>query len=271
MSEPARVSICIPHWQVEGLITVCLRAIRKQSRNYAVEVIVVDNGSKDGSLEYLRGLKWIRLIERPEETPGNWPSNVFTAWDCGIRAASAPYFITMHSDVILKSDTWLDPYLNRIGANPRVAGVGAWKLETKKPLYQFQKRAFGIPWRLLQNLFGKQKNISWYFHSSYPRDYCAMYRRDAILENDLTFRLLSGWGGGRAIAEQLWKAGFKTRMIPVRELMTKMVHVAHGTAAVAPEKPLANRRDQKRVVRTVHDLYQEDWIKALIEDTSLDA
>ena len=55
------------------------------SAKYDLEVIVVDNGSRDESLAYLRRLPWIRLIERPEERPTNWPLNVFTAWDRGLR------------------------------------------------------------------------------------------------------------------------------------------------------------------------------------------
>ncbi len=76
-----RISICIPHWQAQLYMTLCLRSIRKHSAHYDLEVIVVDNGSRDGSLDYLRSLPWIRLIERPDEKPANWPVNVFTAWD----------------------------------------------------------------------------------------------------------------------------------------------------------------------------------------------
>jgi len=54
-TEPL-VSICIPHWQVKELATLCLRAIRKFTKNIPIEVIVVDNGSQDESLDYLRGL-----------------------------------------------------------------------------------------------------------------------------------------------------------------------------------------------------------------------
>src|SRR5687768_671659 len=63
MSGPL-VSIVMPHWQVKPFVTLCLRSIRKYTRDVPYEVIVVDNGSKDESLDYLRGLPWIRLIER---------------------------------------------------------------------------------------------------------------------------------------------------------------------------------------------------------------
>lgn len=270
MSSPRpRVTICIPHWQVRGLISLCLRSIRKHSKNYNVEVIIVDNGSKDESLDYLRSLKWIRLIERSEEGPENWPRNVFTAWDRGIREASGEYFISMHSDVFIKSDDWLDPYFERIQAGEEVAGVGAWKLELENPLYTAQKLIFNNALSAIKNLFGRNKRISWR-RGHYPRDYCAMYRRDIILEHELSFVPNDGRGGGYTIARRLWEAGYHTRMIPVRVLYKKMVHIAHGTAAIVAEKPLHHKRAQNKVERRAQELFAQDWIQALQVDTSLD-
>jgi glycosyltransferase involved in cell wall biosynthesis len=255
---------------VKALMSLCLRSIRKHSRNYDIEVIIVDNGSRDKSLDYLRSLKWIRLIERPEETHTNWPLNVYTAWDRGLQEATGDYFITMHSDVFIKRDDWLDPFLDGMAQGQEVAGVGAWKLEFENPIYAFQKRVFGVLSSAVKNLFGKQKRVSWR-RGHFPRDYCAMYRRSAILEHDLTFTPLFDAGGGYSIAKQLWDCGYRTAMIPVPVLAQKMVHVAHGTAAIVAEKPLRHQRSQNKVERKVAALFAEDWITALRDDTSLDS
>src|SRR5437899_5852088 len=108
-SQFPRITLCIPHWQVRDMMSICLRSIRRHSRNYDLEVIVVDNGSRDDSLDYLRSLSCIRLIERPHERVSNWPANVFTAWDLCARAARGRLFVTMHSDVFIKQDGCLDP------------------------------------------------------------------------------------------------------------------------------------------------------------------
>lgn len=271
MSErQPRITICIPHWQVKGLISICLRSIRKHSKKYNLEVIVVDNGSKDASLEYLRSLNWIRLIERPEETHTNWPGNIVTAWDRGIREATGDYFVTMHSDVFIKTDDWLDPFLVRMNGEHKVAGVGAWKLELENPLYMYQKLVINNAVSAVKNFFGKNKRITWR-RGHYPRDYCAMYRRDVILKHGLTFRTVDGRGGGHAIAKRLWDAGYETRMIPVRELYEKIVHIAHGTAAVVADKPLHHRRAQDKVEKRVLRLFAQGWVRALQSDASLDS
>jgi glycosyltransferase involved in cell wall biosynthesis len=269
--RPPRISICIPHWQVRDMVSICLRSIRKHSRKYDVEVIVVDNGSRDDSLDYLRSLSWIRLIERPEESVANWPANVFTAWDLGARTASGEFFVTMHSDVFVRQDDWLDPFLREISISPQVAASGAWKLTLESPLYSFQKRVVGMCLAGVKRLFGRRARGS-FRTGHYPRDYCAMYRTALLTRGKLTFcpdddRIT----GGYSIARQLWSRGYETRMIPVWEVAQKIVHVAHGTAAVSGEKPLHHRSAQRRAQERARALLAAGWVEQLRRDTFLDA
>jgi len=269
-SQQPRITICIPHWQVRVYMTLCLRSIRRHSGKYNLEVIVIDNGSRDDSLDYLRSLDWIRLIERPEEVHTNWPTNVFTAWDRGLAEATGEYFITMHSDVFVKQDGWLDPFLREITRAPDIAAAGAWKLELEHPLYAMQKQAVGFVGTQLKKLIGRQKK-RYRGIGCYPRDYCAMYRRDILRNEALQFRPLAGQtGGGYSIAKQIQDAGYRMGMIPVREMAANIYHVAHGTAAVVREKPLHHQRAQRKVEQKVSGLFDEPWILALEADESLD-
>ena len=106
----------------------------------------------------------------------------------------------------------------------------------------------------------------------YPRDYCALYRRSVIVGEGLTFRPDSdSITGGYAIARQLWDRGYQTRMIPLWEIDRRLVHVAHGTAAVSGEKPLNHRAAQRKAERRADRLMSERWIEELRRDTALDA
>ena len=107
--------------------------------------------------------------------------------DAGIRAARGEYFVTMHSDVFVKSDAWLEPFLREADADPAAAGIGAWKLDIENRLYAAQKQLIGYATGRLKTLLGRKKDVKWK-QGHYPRDYCAMYRRDVILENGFTFR-----------------------------------------------------------------------------------
>jgi hypothetical protein len=234
-------------------------------------VIVIDNGSRDDSLDYLRGLSWIRLIERPQETVSNWPANVFTAWDLGARAARGEFFVTMHSDVFVKHDDWLDPFLREIAVSPQVAAAGAWKLALESPLYALQKRVVGSMLAGIKRLIGRQARSS-LREGHYPRDYCALYRTAVLVEQDLTFCPSDiSITGGYSIAQQLWTLGYQTRMIPVWEMARNIVHVAHGTAAVSGEKPLHHRSAQLKAEQRARALLTEGWVEQLRRDSHLDA
>lgn len=265
-----KISICVPQWQVLEYIQPCLRSIRKHSSDEDIEVIVVDNGSKDVSLDYLRSLSWIRLIERPEEVHTNWPGNVFTAWDRGLTEARGDYYVTLHSDVFVKSDGWLRPLVRELERSPSVAASGTWKLELENRLYAVQKRIFGLAAAGLKQLVGRRPPVG-IRQGHYPRDFCAMYRREVLLEHKLTFQCLFGnRGGGYSIARQLWERGYQMGLVPVREMAGHIVHVAHGTAAVRGEKRLGHARTQRKAEAKVSGLFDEPWIQALQNDTALD-
>lgn len=265
------ITVCIPHWQVQDMMAICLRSIRRYSQKYPLEVIVVDNGSRDASLEWLRSLAWIHLIERPGESVANWPANVFTAWDEALRAARGEFFVTMHSDVFVKRDDWLDPLLREMAAEDRPAAAGAWKLALESPFYAWQKRVLGSAVAGVKRLAGRRARSSWR-EGHYPRDYCAMYRRSVLLEHDLSFCPAPGEiTGGYAIARQLWNRGYVTRMIPVWEMARNIVHVAHGTAAVSSAKPLQHRAAQIKAERRAKALLCETWVQQLRTDSQLDA
>lgn len=270
MTRP-RITICIPHWQSRAGITLCLRSIRKHSDRYDIDVIVVDNGSTDDSLDYLRSLNWIQLIERPEESPRNWPRHVFTAWDRGLQDATGAFYLTMHADVFVKADDWLDPFLREMDASERVAGVGAWKLDTEHPLYLWQKHVLGaINWRI-KSMLGRKRRAKHQWTGQYPRDYCAMYRTDVLRDRQLQFDPLPELGGGgRSIAKRIWDAGYETRMIPVPELARKIEHIAHGTAAISADKTLRRPAAQRKVEKRAAAIFAQPWMRELETNEALD-
>ena len=58
------VSIIILTWNGLDYTRACLESLRAHTAlETGVEVIVVDNGSTDGTPGYLRGLPWVTLIE----------------------------------------------------------------------------------------------------------------------------------------------------------------------------------------------------------------
>ena len=270
-TENPLITISIPHWQSKEFIIPCLRSIRKHSTAYELEVIVIDNGSQDDSLAYLRSLSWIRLIERPEESPKNWPHNVFSAWDLGLTKASGQYYVTMHADVFIKRDNWLEPFLREMDSGANVVGTGSWKLEVKHPLYAFQKRYIGGTLKQLKRLIpGKNPKID-ADAGKYPRDYCAMYDTQFLKEHAVGFSTKGHKiSGGHQVATQIWAHGGEVRIFPVREMDKNLAHIAHGTTALTEDINLKRKTKQNQTIKKKVNLFNEKWILDLIEDSSSD-
>ena len=119
----------------------------------------------------------------------------------------------------------------------------------------------------MKSAIGVGKRVKWQ-QQNYPRDYCALYRRQVLVDHGLTF--CGKTGGGYSIARQLWDAGFSTPVFPVREMAKCVYHIAHGTAAIAPEKRLNHARKQKQTERKLARLIEANWIRALQIDWTLD-
>src|SRR3990167_4188244 len=130
MTRPL-VTILVPHYKTKELTKLCLRLLRKFTDLQQAKVIVIDNDSQDDSLDYLRSLSWIELIERkaiPGETPVKSHSR---ALDMALERVTTPYVLSIHTDTLVKNAAWLTFLLTQIARSPTIGGVGSWKLESK--------------------------------------------------------------------------------------------------------------------------------------------
>jgi hypothetical protein len=87
------VSVVIPCLNEAGSIEACVRASRQalESGGYAGEVVVVDNGSVDGSGQ-LAALAGARVVDEPERGYGN-------AYLAGLAAAEGKYIVMLDADL----------------------------------------------------------------------------------------------------------------------------------------------------------------------------
>jgi GT2 family glycosyltransferase len=92
------VSIIIPNWNGLRFLPACLASIQQQQFS-SQQIIVVDNGSSDGSLDYLRTEQpQVQLISLPENR------GFSAAVNAGIRSSDAPYIFLLNNDTELPPD-----------------------------------------------------------------------------------------------------------------------------------------------------------------------
>ena len=105
-----------------------MRSIRKFTK-YPYEVIVVDNDSNDESLDYLKSLGWIRLIERNTKGDLEGGYSHAAALDLGLVSCNTEFFISMHSDTLVQKQNWLTDLIGYFDNDKNISCVGSGKIE----------------------------------------------------------------------------------------------------------------------------------------------
>lgn len=115
-----RATVIIPSWNGRHLLGPCLESLyRQEFRDF--EVIVVDNGSMDGSIGFLeRRFPQVRMIGF-EKNMG-----FSAAVNAGIRSAETPYIALLNNDTEVHP-LWLKELIGALEADPK-AGSAASKV-----------------------------------------------------------------------------------------------------------------------------------------------
>lgn len=260
------VSIIVPHFQTAQLVKLCLRSIRKFTQGIRYEVIVIDNASKDGaSLEYLRSLDWIRLIERPSANPNGSVAHA-EAVEIGLQESHAPFAMTIHTDTIPIRNDWLSYHLDPMRQNPRIAAIGTDKLVLRS---KFQETM-----RFLEDIvmwWKRFRPIRLNNRLPYIRSHCAIYRRDVLNEHDLHYDRFPNRTAGQGFHVELERFGYQCVLLDPRQVIQRVAHLNHATEILLPElrsqcKTIHLLRGDYRLTR----FFQRRDIVDILSDETLD-
>jgi GT2 family glycosyltransferase len=124
LREPALVSIVIPTRDHGGDVDRCLRTIFEKTEYPNLEVILIDNGSRDhGSLEVFAA--WERREpNRLRVIPHDVEFNYSAINNFAVRAARGPYVLFLNNDTEIITPDWLTRMMEQ-AQRPEIGGVGA--------------------------------------------------------------------------------------------------------------------------------------------------
>ncbi|MGD0046020.1 MAG: glycosyltransferase family 2 protein [Bryobacteraceae bacterium] len=135
-----RLSIVILCWNDLKVISECLRSIYSGTHSTQFEVIVSDNGSTDGSVEFMHeAFPRVRVIENGANLRFSKGNNV------GIRASTGEYVLILNPDTIIHEGS-LDRWLEFADRYPEAGGFGCRVLNPDGS-YQGSGRPFPTIWR----------------------------------------------------------------------------------------------------------------------------
>lgn len=115
-----RVSVVIVNWNTLPYLRETLGALRRFS-DAPLEVIVVDNGSTDGSVEFLRAAPGLRRICLRRNV------GHAAALDLGFLAASSEIVLALDVDAFPIKASWLESIVSPLRRGCAVSGVRLWR------------------------------------------------------------------------------------------------------------------------------------------------
>jgi GT2 family glycosyltransferase len=115
-----RVSVIIPTFNNLVCNRLCLETLLATTNGLDLEVLVVDNGSTDGTRDYLQDLSFAFPCVQPLLADRNLGFAPAINW--GLDEATGDYLVLLNNDVVLPPG-WLEPLLSRL-ADSEVGMVG---------------------------------------------------------------------------------------------------------------------------------------------------
>jgi glycosyltransferase involved in cell wall biosynthesis len=271
MSEfiKGKATICITNYKTLDFTRLCLRSIRKFTK-YPYEVIVVDNDSGDESLDYLKSLSWIRLIERQsgKELRGSYAEG--SALDIGLENCNTEFFVCVHSDAFVRKNNWLTELIGYFGDDESVSCVGSGKIELTPGWRILLKKATDLKALQRKMLGDKQIKRKFRYHN---RTICCIYRTDVLQREKLSFVMDSDKGltTGQRLYFELVDNGYRTIELSPSVMGQYLIHLAHATQVVNPQEFALQKKAIKKCNRIIDKVLSQGMIRDILSDESLDS
>ena len=177
-----KLSVVIVSYNVKYILEQCLRSVLRASADFPCEILVVDNDSTDGTVDYLRKrFPQVRLIANKENVGFSRANNQ------AIGESTGQYVLLLNPDTLVAEDT-LRSCLDFLDARPTVGAVGVRMLNSDGSFAPESRRGLPTPF----TSFCKMTGLGTLFPKSrlFGRYYMRylMYGEDI----DLSYRLLQG-------------------------------------------------------------------------------
>ena len=225
------LSVIIVNYNVKYYLEQCLESVRRASQGLQVEVFVVDNLSKDGSVEYLRErFPEVTFVENRENVGFSRANNQ------AIRQAKGRYVLLLNPDTIVAEDT-LARFVSFMDAHPEAGGAGAYMLNVDGTFAPESRRGLPTPFVAfckmsgLASLFPKSRLCGRYYMRYLDENEVneievisgayMMLRREALDKVGLLDEDFFMYGEDIDLSYRILQGGFKNYFLPARMLHYK--------------------------------------------------
>jgi len=241
-SPTPTVSVVIVNWNGLHYLQDCLTSLRACSER--LEIIVVDNASTDGSIEYLKQQADVQLITNSSNLGFAEGNNL------GMRQATGDFVLLLNNDTIVERN-FLAPLLQAM-ADPH---VGACQCKTLTPTDPPMIDAYGscMTWTgfLLHHKYGQPDVPATPPFEIFAAKAAAFLLRRAALDDAGDFDPdFFAYLEDSDLSWRLWLAGWKIMCVPE----SVVFHVAGATARKLPSEVVMFHSYKNRIAMLVKNL-----------------
>ncbi|MDQ6799191.1 MAG: glycosyltransferase [Actinomycetota bacterium] len=118
-AERRAVAVVVLTWNARAYTQRCLAALRRLTTHPAWRLVVVDNGSTDGTVEWLHGQDWVEVVENG--------ANLGFSRGCNrgiVRAGADEDVVLLNNDVVITQADWLERLQDAAFETPDAGVVG---------------------------------------------------------------------------------------------------------------------------------------------------
>ena len=210
------LTIIIVNYNVKYYVEQCLTSVERALQDIKGEVFVVDNHSRDGSLDYLKPrFPWVTYIE------SNHNLGFARANNLAIRQSTGQYILLLNPDTFVTEDVFRQA-VNFMDEHPKAGGVGVRMHNSDGTLAMESRRALPTPMVSLLKMLGQSTR---YYMTHLPWDkpgridiisgaFCLLRRealdRIGVLDEDFFM-----YGEDIDLSYRLLKGGYENWFLPL--------------------------------------------------------
>ena len=226
-----KLSVIIVNYNVKFYLEQCLLSVFKATKDIDTEVFVVDNHSRDGSVDYLTDrFPSVNIIS------SNHNLGFARANNIAIRQCSGDYVLLLNPDTIVGENA-LDEVVAFMDAHPKAGGVGVCMLKVDGTPAMESRRGFPTPLTAFYKMSGlcarfpKSRRFGHYYMGYLPWNsaekievisgaFC-MVRHEALDKIGLLDEDFFMYGEDIDLSYRLLKGGYENWYVPARILHYK--------------------------------------------------
>ena len=228
-------SLVLVNYKTPDITRMCLELLREHVQAQGIPVWVVDNDSADASLDYLRSLDWINLIERP--SPGKEMGHIAhgKALDLALAKVETDYLFLLHTDTFVYDMEVFAMMMRECTKSADMAAVGC--------VEQLDRGLLRDTWRLTSRFCKhhvRRLKVHLGLRSKPPRPYkethlksfCTLWNARLMKSLGLHF-CMDEEVPGYTLQDRMVGLGYGVRFLSPRKIFRYLDHIQAGTVAAA--------------------------------------